>query len=169
MQHRHQPRTRHQGRAKGSKLTSPSSSSASAGATDTGAIDLSRRLGKWLAITAVFGVVPVLFDAIILYSRNADITMSALFSDASIYLIGFSICAAGFGDALFDRKFEGDRLDGLTITAVFASALMLAVGAVLYAANKSLSVNTEGDWRLPLVYVVCATAVSFATVRVAAR
>lgn len=127
---------------------------------------LKRKLGKWLGVTALFAFVPVLFDILILHSRNSEITLSALFSDSSTYLIGFGICASGFGDALYERKVVG-VLDGLTIAAIIISALTLTVGAVLYAINKGPGASSE--WGLPLVYVTTATLISFVTVLVTAR
>src|SRR4051812_34879741 len=89
---------------------------------EAGSQSLKRKVGKWFGATALFAIVPVLFDMIILSSRTSTISMDALFSDSSSYLIGFGICASGFGDALYESRAVG-YINGLTIAIVIISAL----------------------------------------------
>jgi len=135
------------------------------------ATGLRRRVGKWLGVTTLFAFIPLLFDVIILNNRGNSITMSALFSGASSYLIGFGICAAGFGDALFDKKITTGLIDGPTVGVTIVSAVMLSVGAVLYALNKSSPelATQQGTWVLPVAYLAGSTVVSLVTVLVTGR
>lgn len=134
---------------------------------DRNAAAVSRRIGKWCSITALFALVPVLFDVIILLSRAHPVTMDSLFSDSSSsYLIGFAICATGFGDTLFDQRTRG-LLDGLTISALVISTLILTIGALLYASFKDRP--DEYGWAMPVMYIAAAAFVSFASTLVSAR
>ena len=121
---------------------------------------MARRFGKWLGITAIFAFIPILFDMAVLEVRDQDITAASLFAGAPTYLIGFSICVASLGDALFDREYSG-RMDGWTLCAVIASIVALVNGAGLYALSKS---EISGDWHLPLFYVIIASMMSLFTV-----
>ncbi len=124
------------------------------------AVSMRRRFGKWLGITAVFALVPVVIDMVVLHVRQQPVTFAILLGDPSAYLIGFSICASCLGDALFDRRYT-NGIDGWALTAVITSILMLVCEAGLYAANKS---TAGSDLGLAVFLLCLAGAQSLFTV-----
>jgi hypothetical protein len=125
--------------------------------------ELPRGITKWATFTVFFTVVPVGFDLLVLLFEREPISLQVLFSDPSMYLIGFGITASGLGDAIFGKLQTGHAPLGYIISLVF-SVLILVAGATMYALAKAVTqVNPLPFW-VPVCYGFASIVVSFVTV-----
>lgn len=106
---------------------------------------------------------PLGFDVLVLVFEREPISWQAIFSDPSVYLIGFGIAASGLGEAMFDKRHTGQASPGYII-AIVLSVFTMVTGAAMYALAKAVAENNPLPFWIPVCYGLVAIVFSFATV-----
>ncbi|GII95869.1 hypothetical protein [Sinosporangium siamense] len=100
------------------------------------------KLIKWLIVSLLVGLSPIIINAFILYSSGKQISQVALFGTGELYLVSTGIIAAGIGELYFELKNAGPRTGNpymqlSTSTAVSLSVLLAICCAGAYGGKPA--------------------------------
>ncbi|MDV7341322.1 hypothetical protein RYZ26_17060 [Terasakiella sp. A23] len=98
-----------------------------------------KKLTKWLFFSVLVSLTPLLFNVLILVSKNKTFDLNAILGSGELLLIVAAMCAASIGEVIG----SGNRLQIVKIIAGGASVIVLMVSALYFSSIAEAKLSQQ--------------------------